>query len=161
MGSAASTKLKCPKDYNKDKFAMILKLYDHLDCNGDQVIETLELKDIAKLHIKNKQTELSNLRKSELQDYNYKLEKAKLKNEKEKADLMLNYEKTIEKINNSNIINDVTLVNKIKDLENMDVEKQCQTFLNVVSSDGKHIEFWKFFDYMENRTYDIKNINFS
>jgi len=161
MGSAASTKLKCPKDYNKDKFAMILKLYDHLDCNGDQVIETLELKDIAKLHIKNKQTELSNLRKSELQDYNYKLEKAKLKNDKEKADLMLNYDKTIEKINNSNIINDVTLVNKIKDLENMDVEKQCQTFLNVVSSDGKHIEFWKFFDYMENRTCDIKNINFS
>ena len=139
MGSAASTKLKCPKDYNKDKFAMILKLYDHLDCNGDQVIETLELKDIAKLHIKNKQTELSNLRKSELQDYNYKLEKAKLKNDKEKVDLMLNYEKTIEKINNSNIIKDVTLVNKIKDLENMDVEKQCQTFLNVVSSDGKHI----------------------
>jgi hypothetical protein len=161
MGSSASIKLKCPKDYDKDNFAMILKLYDHLDYNGDQVIETLELKDIAKLHIKNKQTELSNLRKSELQYYNYKLEKAKLKNEKEKADLMLNYEKTIEKINNSNIINDVTLVNKIKDLENMDVEKQCQTFLNVVSSDGKHIEFWKFFDYMQNRTYDIKNINFS
>ena len=54
MGSAASTKLKCPKDYEQEKFAKILKLYDHLDSNGDQVIETLELKDIAKLHIKNK-----------------------------------------------------------------------------------------------------------
>lgn len=162
MGSAASTKkLKCPKDYNQDKFAIILKLYDHLDSNGDQVIETLELKDIAKLHIKNRQTELSNLRKSEDQDYNYKLEQTRLKNDKDKADLMLKYEKNVEKINNSHIINDVTLVNKIKDLENMEVKKQCETFLNVVSSDGKHIEFCKFFDYMQNRTNDIKNINFS
>tara|TARA_B100000674_G_C37848498_1_gene918803 strand:+ start:132 stop:620 length:489 start_codon:yes stop_codon:yes gene_type:complete len=162
MGSAASTKkLKCPKDYEQDKFAKILKLYDRLDSNGDQVIDTLELKDIAKLHIKNRQTELSNLRKIEEQNYNYKIEQARLKNEKEKADLVLNYDRDVEKINNSHIINDVTLENKIKDLENMEEKKQCEMFLNVVSKDGKHIEFWKFFEYMRERTGDIKNINFS
>lgn len=161
MGSAGSTKLKCPKDYEQEKFAKILKLYDRLDSNGDQVIETLELKDIAKLHIKNRQTELSNLRKSEEQNYNYKLEQSRLKNEKDKADLSLSYEKDVEKINNSHIINDVTLVNKINDLANMEEKKQCEMFLDVVSKDGKHIEFWKFFDYMQNRTDDIKNINFS
>jgi len=161
MGSGSSTKLKCPKDYDKEKFAKILKVYDHLDSNGDQVIETLELKDIAKLHIKNRQTELLNLRKSEEQNYNYKLEKSRLKNEKDKADLNLSYDKDVEKINNSHIINDVTLVNKINDLENMEEKKQCEMFLDVVSKDGKHIEFWKFFDYMQNRTDDIKNINFS
>ena len=136
-------------------------MYDNLDSNGDQVIETLELKDIAKLHIKNRQTELSNLRKSEEQNYNYKLEQSRLKNEKDKADLSLSYEKDVEKINNSHIINDVTLVNKINDLANMEEKKQCEMFLDVVSKDGKHIEFWKFFDYMQNRTDDIKNINFS
>lgn len=161
MGSGSSTKLKCPKDYDKEKFAKILKVYDHLDSNGDQVIETLELKDIAKLHIKNRQTELLNLRKSEEQNYNYKLEKSRLKNEKDKADLNLSYDKDVEKINNSHIINDVTLVNKINDLANMEEKKQCEMFLDVVSKDGKHIEFWKFFDYMQNRTDDIKNINFS
>ena len=161
MGSGSSTKLKCPKDYNQEKFAKILKVYDRLDSNGDQVIETLELKDIAKLHIKNRQTELSNLRKSEEQNYNYKLEQSRLKNEKDKADLSLSYEKDVEKINNSHIINDVTLVNKINDLANMEEKKQCEMFLDVVSKDGKHIEFWKFFDYMQNRTDDIKNINFS
>ena len=161
MGSGSSTKLKCPKDYDKEKFAKILKVYDHLDSNGDQVIETLELKDIAKLHIKNRQTELLNLRKSEEQNYNYKLERSRLKNEKDKADLSLSYDKDVEKINNSHIINDVTLVNKINDLANMEEKKQCEMFLDVVSKDGKHIEFWKFFDYMQNRTDDIKNINFS
>lgn len=161
MGSAASTKLKCPKDYDKNKFVKILKLYDNLDSNGDQVIETLELKDIAKLHIKNRQTELSNLRKSGEQNYNYKLEQSRLKNEKDKADLSLSYEKDVEKINNSHIINDVTLVNKINNLANMEEKKQCEMFLDVVSKDGKHIEFWKFFEYMKNRTDDIKNINFS
>ena len=59
MGSAASTKLKCPMDYDKEKFNIILKLYDHLDSNGDQVIETNELKDISNLHITNRKTELS------------------------------------------------------------------------------------------------------
>ena len=160
MGSAVSTKLKCPKDYDQDKFLKILKLYDHLDSNGDQVIETLELKDISKLHIKNKQTEISNLRKIEEQNYNYKLEQVRLKNEKETADLVLNYKRDIEKINNSHIINDVTLANKIKDLKEMEEKKQCEMFLDIVSKDGKHIEFWKFFDYMKSRTEDIKNIIF-
>ena len=77
------------------------------------------------------------------------------------ADLVLNYDRDVEKINNSHIINDVTLENKIKDLENMEEKKQCEMFLEVVSKDGKHIEFWKFFDYMKTRTGDIKNIHFS
>lgn len=137
MGSAASTKLKCPDKYDKTKFNMILKLYDQLDSNGDQVIETLELKNIANLHIKNRQTELSTLKIKEKNDYNYELEHAKLK-----------YEKNIEKLNK-----------KITDLDEMTEKQKCQKFLKVVSSDGKHIEFWKFFDYMHSRTLDIKNID--
>ena len=160
MGAAASTKLKCPKDYDKDNFNIILRLYDKLDSNGDQVIETMELKDIANLHIKNRQTELSQLKCKENQDYNYELEQARLKHEKDVSDLKLIYDKNIEKINNSHKIKDETILNKINDLGKMSEETRCQTFLNVVSKDGKHIEFWKFFDYMRNRTGDIKNIDF-
>jgi hypothetical protein len=160
MGSSASIKLKCPKDYDKDNFAMILKLYDHLDRNGDQVIETMELKDIANLHINNNITEISNLKIKENDDYKYKLEKAKLKYEKNKADLKLLHEETIEKITNSHKINDDGIVAKINNLNNLTKEQKCLTFLKVVSCDGIHIEFWKFFEYMKNRTGDIKNISF-
>ena len=161
MGSSASTKLICPKDYDNEKFNMILKLYDHLDSNGDQVIETLELKDIAKLHINNRKTEFNKLKEKEVKDYEYLLNQERLKLEKDIEDLKLTHEKNIEKINNSHISRDVSLINQINKLENMDEMTQCQTFLNVVSNDGKHIEFWKFFDYMKLRTGDIKNIDFS
>ena len=161
MGSSASTKLTCPKDYDNNKFNMILKLYDRLDSNGDQVIETLELKDIAKLHINNRKTEINKLKEKEVKDYEYNLNQERLKLEKDIEDLKLNHEKNIEKINNSHICRDVSLINQINKLENMDEATQCQTFLNVVSNDGKHIEFWKFFDYMKTRTNDIKNIDFS
>ena len=161
MGSSASTKLTCPKDYDNEKFNMILKLYDHLDSNGDQVIETLELKDIAKLHINNRKTEINKLKEKEVKDYEYLLNQERLKLEKDIEDLKLTHEQNIEKINNSHISRDVSLINQINKLENMDEMTQCQTFLNVVSNDGKHIEFWKFFDYMKLRTGDIKNIDFS
>jgi len=161
MGSSASTKLTCPKDYDNEKFNMILKLYDHLDSNGDQVIETLELKDIAKLHINNRKTEINKLKEKEVKDYEYLLNQERLKLEKDIEDLKLTHEQNIEKINNSHISRDVSLINQINKLENMDEITQCQTFLNVVSNDGKHIEFWKFFDYMKLRTGDIKNIDFS
>lgn len=161
MGSGVSKKLKCPQDYDEKKFAMILKLYDRLDSNGDQVIDTMELKDISKLHIKNRITELSNAKKCEQSDMEYKLDQARLKNEKKKKDLEFAYQKELEEINNANISNDVRLQNGIKKLENMTEKQSCETFLEVVSKDGKHIEFWKFFDYMKNRTSDIKNINFS
>ena len=161
MGSGASKKLTCPNDYDQEKFNMILKLYDRLDSNGDQVIETLELKDIANLHIKNRKTELSKLKLKEQQDYNYELEQARLKHEKDVADLGLIYDKNVETINNSHISKDAAIINRINELEQLCEEKKCQTFLDIVSSDGKHIEFWKFFDYMRNRTQDIKNIDFS
>ena len=45
----ASTQLVCPKDYDEDKFKLILKLFDKLDNNGDRVVETSELNEISEL----------------------------------------------------------------------------------------------------------------
>ena len=53
MGSGSS-QLKCPNDYDRDKFDKILKLYDKLDSNGDHVVQTDELNKIADLHVRNK-----------------------------------------------------------------------------------------------------------
>jgi len=158
MGSAASTKLKCPNDYDKQKFNMILKLYDNLDKNGDQVIDTLELKDIANLHIENRKTELSKLRIKEEQDYKSILNNGYLEYEKKKLELKSLHVKNIDYIKNSHISKDVSFINDINKLNKMKEVEKCQTFLNIVSNDGKHIEFWKFFDYMKDRTQDIKNI---
>lgn len=161
MGSASSSKLVCPDGYDNDKFGMILKLYDRLDSNGDQVIETLELKDIADLHIKNKKTELTKKKQQYTKDYNYDIEQETLRYEKHKIDISILHEKNVEKINNSNISKEISIKNEIENLNKMSEIDKCQTFLNVVSEDGKHIEFWKFFEYMKDRTGDIKNIEFN
>ena len=60
MGSGSS-QLKCPNDYDKEKFEKIMKLYDSLDSNGDHVIETDELNKIADLHVRNKIRKLKGL----------------------------------------------------------------------------------------------------
>ena len=161
MGSAASTKLKCPMDYDKEKFNIILKLYDHLDSNGDQVIETNELKDIANLHITNRKTELSKSLINENQDYNYQIEQATIKYDRDKADLKTSYDKNIEKINNLHNRDKLSITKKIKDYGEMSEIKKSEMFMKVISDDGKHIDFWKFFEYMKDRTQDIKNIEFT
>ena len=78
-----------------------------------------------------------------------------------KADLLLLYEKNVENIKNAHNMMDESIENKIKNLDKLEKKEQCQMFLNVVSEDGKHIEFWKFFEYMKDRTGDIKNIEFT
>ncbi len=161
MGSASSKRLVCPDGYDNKQFGMILKLYDHLDSNGDQVIETLELKDIAELHIKNKKTELTKKQQQYTKDYEYDIQQEQLRYEKNKVDISIIHERNIEKINNSNISKDISIKNEIEKLDKMCENEKCQTFLNVVSADGKHIEFWKFFEYMKNKTGDIKNIDFN
>ena len=57
MGSAISSqshKRECPKNFDPEKFKMILQLYDKLDSDGDNVIDIKELRNIAELHINNR-----------------------------------------------------------------------------------------------------------
>ena len=53
MGSGASSKRMCPDNYDNNKFSKIIKLFDKLDNNGDNVVESSELDKISKLHIQN------------------------------------------------------------------------------------------------------------
>ena len=159
MGSGASkSQLKCPKDYEPEKFKKILKLFDRLDSNGDQVVETDELVKIADLHVRNK------IRK-------YKNYIEKVKNDTEQKIKELDHESTV-KINqiNSQLL---LKIKKAKDkktddikcaeytidiLSNMSAEEKSKKFKDAVSDSKGHIEFWKFYEYMKHRTDDIENI---
>ena len=160
MGSGASKQLKCPNGYKKDNFQIILQLYDKLDKDGDQVVETEEIKEISKLHIDNK---IRNLQKDILiedQILQQKITKINFeksqKSKKAEEDAKLN-------ITSENIYckNKKTQLNeKIKIYTNLSEEERCSKFMYAVTDSNKNIEFWKFFEYMKNKTDDIKNIEF-
>ena len=167
MGTGASSQKHrrvCPKDYDPEKFKMILSLYDKLDSDGDNVIDIAELKNIAELHIKNNITQ----NKKELQqNENYKNKNIELLEEeckKKKARVLAEIEAELEKkrreINNHFEDKKKKLEETIRVYETMDSGAKSDTFMSVVSDD-KHIDFWEFYEYMKQRTGDIKNIEFS
>jgi hypothetical protein len=53
MGSGSSVP-RCPKNFNKTDFSAILGLYDALDSNGDFLVESKEVTQIADIHVSNK-----------------------------------------------------------------------------------------------------------
>ena len=167
MGTAASSQKHrrvCPNDYDPEKFKMILSLYDKLDSDGDNVINISELKGIAELHIKNNITR----NKAELQqNNNYKnknIELLEAECEKKKVRILAEIEAELEskrrEINNHFEDKQKKIEKNIRVYETMDCGAKSDTFMSVVSDD-KHIDFWEFYEYMKQRTGDIKNIEFS
>jgi|TARA_B110000902_G_C14117678_1_gene516877 hypothetical protein len=165
MGSGYSRQVEkmrvCPEDYDNNKFKMILELYDKLDENGDNVVDALELQDIADLHVKNR---INNLRQSkqkenlefekELRLVEFEYDKKRANLEKELIDLKKEkLEKSMEKTTDIN--------EKINMLNTMNCSTRHELFLQKVTGDDNYINFWNFFDYMKQRTNDIKNIDFS
>lgn len=158
MGSGASTKLVCPKDYDEDKFSKIRTLFDQLDKNGDHVVDSSELDEISKLHIKNQIAEIEQKKKLEIvrkqkvdaflvEDTNKKIEEtkkemeaSKIKNDCFSNSVMLGYNMEIGWFNR------------------LTQEEREKLFLDKISDKKGHIDFWKFFEYMKNRTHDISNI---
>ena len=49
---------------------------------------------------------------------------------------------------------------KLASYDNLNEKQKAEKFLGVVSDKNNHIEFWKFFDYMKDKTDDIQNIEF-
>ena len=160
MGSGASKQLKCPDKYDDEKFKLILQLYDKLDKDGDHVVETDEIKEISKLHIQNKirvleKDILKNKQTLEQKKSQIEFEKLQqIKKAEENAKININSEIELNTSKNKQ------LTNKIEIYSNLSEEERCKKFMEAVTDSDKHIEFWKFFEYMKNKTEDIKNINF-
>ena len=158
MGSGASKQLKCPSDYDNEKFKKILILYDRLDSNGDQVVEADELHQISDLHVRNKigrlQEFIDKVQYDATQKYD-ELEKIAAFNISAiNSKLILDIQK-----HKKRKVEDVKDAQKMIDsLQNMTKEKKAKKFKEAVSDKEGHIKFWTFFDYMKDRTDDIQNI---
>jgi len=162
MGSGYSRQERvCPENYQEDKFKMILELYDKLDENGDNIIDALELQDIADLHVKNRIVNLKRLKEKENADFSKELRMISIEYDKkrailEKEAMSLKKEKLERNMEKTADINE-----KINMLNTMNCSTRNDLFLERVTGDNNHINFWNFFDFMKQRTEDIKNIEFS
>ena len=66
MGSSVSVNnLKCPSNYDKERFNIIIKLFEKIDKNNNLILEMEEIKKISELHISNKIDFLENESKRE------------------------------------------------------------------------------------------------
>tara|TARA_B100000795_G_scaffold486_1_gene322 strand:- start:2355 stop:2846 length:492 start_codon:yes stop_codon:yes gene_type:complete len=161
MGSGQSIQYLCPKGYDGKKFKMIMELYDKLDENGDNIVDSLELQDIAELHVKNRINNLRTLKTKENLEFNKELrlvdeeyDRKRVNLENELIELKKNkLKESIEKTEN--------IDEEINMLNTMNCSTRNELFLQKISGDDNHINFWKFFEYMRQKTNDIKNIDFS
>ena len=162
MGSGHSVvqKLECPKDYDEEKFKLILRLYDQLDKNGDHVVEQDELKEIAELHINNRIMLLNREKKEEEEQKDITITTAKFKQDQKIKEIKSKTKNKIEEANQLLESRKQKIDKTIEKLQNLSSDDKSKTFLKVVSYDNKHIDFWKFFTYMKDKTNDIPNINF-
>ena len=157
MGSGSS-QLKCPNDYEKEKFQKILKLYDRLDSNGDHVVQTEELNKIADLHVRNKIRKIKE--NADNIDIETERKNKNLEQETSRKISELNSQLIHEQTRNLAQKDDlISFTNsEIDKLQSMTPEKKSEKFMAAVTTDNGHIDFWKFFDYMKDRTQDIDNI---
>ena len=162
MGSGQSVvqKLECPKDYDEEKFSQILRLYDRLDKNGDHVVEQDELKEIAELHISNRIMLLNKEKKEEEEQKEITITAAKFKQDQKIKEIKSKTKNKIEEANELLKTRKQKIDKTIEKFQQLSDDEKNKAFLRVVSYDNKHIDFWKFFTYMKDKTNDIPNINF-
>tara|TARA_B000000557_G_C20693993_1_gene408638 strand:+ start:330 stop:731 length:402 start_codon:yes stop_codon:yes gene_type:complete len=65
--------LCCPEGYNKEKFKVLLKLYDKIDKDGDQAVDIREISEISNLHIENRLLLLDIEKENAKKKYDYKI----------------------------------------------------------------------------------------
>lgn len=162
MGSGQSVvqKLECPKDYDEEKFSQILRLYDRLDKNGDHVVEQDELKEIAELHISNRIILLNKEKKGEEEQKEITITAAKFKQDQKIKEIKSKTKNKIEEAKQLLETRKQKIDKTIEKFQQLSDDEKNKAFLRVVSYDNKHIDFWKFFTYMKDKTNDIPNINF-
>ena len=157
MGSGSS-QLKCPNDYDEEKFKKILIVYDKLDKNGDHSVDESELSAISELHVTNQLRKLKNMKQPLINnkdqqvvriDSDLELEIKKLCTESDMKKKQLNEETN----------HQLEIIQKdIVTMENLSSEERSKKFKDAITDSKDRIEFWNFFQYMKTRTDDIPNI---
>jgi len=148
MGNGGSIKTyNCPNNYDNNKFLQIVKLFEKIDKNKNDILELNEIKEISCKDINNKiiilEKELDNEKRNldnEIKRLNDKMNEKITELKKQK----LNKEKTIKK--------------KLEKYRNMNDEEKCKALIEKISFDKKEIDFWKFYTYMKDKTNEINNL---
>jgi hypothetical protein len=164
MGSGYSRQEKkrvCPQDYDVNKFKMILELYDKLDENGDNVVDALELQDIADLHVRNRINNLKKLKTKEKIDLEKEISLVNVEYDKKRKALEQKASAIEKEKLKESLEKQASIDENINMLNTMNCSTRNELFLQKVTGDNNNIEFWNFFDFMKQRTNDIKNIDFS
>lgn len=161
MGSQPSKVpvLKCPENYDPQKFKKITTLFDKLDKDSNLGVSDDEIEHIAVLHIKNCITRMQKTKQAK----GKALQVAKTQlilDQKSAADKIINEfqakTKEEERIHSAAI---QTLDNRIEWYDSLDNEGKSNAFMKAVMPTGEeHIDFWSFFEYMKHKTEDIQNI---
>jgi hypothetical protein len=161
MGGIISVKEKvgikvCPKDYNEERFKLIIEIFNKLDSNNNLILELDEMKNISNKYIEYRINFLKdnksgkNISKDEL------LNKLKLKRDERIEKTGIDYNLKKNKIENEYNNNIKQIDNKIEYYNKMDEIERCKTFMEMISYNNKDIDFWKFFTYMKDKDELIK-----
>tara|TARA_B110000285_G_scaffold21939_1_gene21234 strand:- start:929 stop:1444 length:516 start_codon:yes stop_codon:yes gene_type:complete len=151
--------LKCPDGYDTKKFQKICNLFDKVDKDSNLGVSSDEIEDIAAHHVKNCISRMQNRIKSK--NLEFQVSKTQIvidkKNEIDSINEKYNARtQKEERIYNADLKNIET---KVEWYQSLDKNDQAEAFMKaIMPSDGKHIDFWSFFDYMKTRVGDIKNI---
>lgn len=165
MGSSNSKRakvdiLKCPDNYDPKKFKIICQLFDRLDKDSNMGVGREEIKDVANLHVKNR---IQTIQKQKIHRQKKKIFQIQQIEDqgKHKISILQASIATEKAALEQNFKDQQEASDKeISWLESLDETGQTEEFLKVLKTkDGENIDFWTFFDYLKNKTQDIKNIN--
>ena len=165
MGSGISScnintgELKCPKNYNKEKFQKILMLYDKLDTNGNMVIEQEEFYVLANHHIKNQKELILREKTKNKDDIQRNILMLNLKYEEEKRDMEKSHNTIIDGLKKKEKMDDMDYNKRLTNIDLLTKEEKYEIFKEKFTDNNDKINFTKFFEYMKTRSDDIQNIN--
>ena len=165
MGSGISScnantgEIKCPKNYDKEKFQKILMLYDKLDTNGNMVMEQEEFYVLANHHIKNKKELILQEKSKNTNDIQRNILMLNLKHEEEKKQMIKLYNSTIETLKQKIKTDDMDYNKRLTNIDLLTKEEKYEIFKERFTDNEDKINFTKFFEYMRTRSDDIQNIN--
>tara|TARA_B110000858_G_scaffold135391_1_gene153979 strand:- start:376 stop:963 length:588 start_codon:yes stop_codon:yes gene_type:complete len=159
ISRCSTGEIKCPKNYDKEKFQKILMLYDKLDTNGNMVMEQEEFYVLANHHIKNKKELILREKAKNTNDIQRNILMLNLKHEEDKKQMIKLYNSSIETLKEKVKTDDKDYNKRLTNIDLLTKEEKYEIFKERFTDNEDKINFTKFFDYMRTRSDDIQNIN--
>jgi len=159
ISRCSTGEIKCPKNYDKEKFQKILMLYDKLDTNGNMVMEQEEFYVLANHHIKNKKELILREKAKNTNDIQRNILMLNLKHEEDKKQMIKLYNSSIETLKQKVKTDDKDYNKRLTNIDLLTKEEKYEIFKERFTDNEDKINFTKFFDYMRTRSDDIQNIN--